>query len=147
MDLTDSLDDFEVFNQPSFPKSLPEEMGIQRKPQKSLMELIEDQPGRGALGKSAQSKLPPPSLKSPSPAPQPSLFSKTEQADPKRKREQKGKEVMETRRSRPTHKKEAQRAAKQQKVSQVSNRGAERIDIQPPEPQAWLQHLCLVVSP
>ena len=53
VDLTDSLDEFEVFNQPSSPKSLPEEMGIQRKPQKSLMELIEDQPGREALGKSA----------------------------------------------------------------------------------------------
>ena len=42
VDLADSLDEFEVFNQPSSPKSLPEEMGIQRKPQKSLMELIED---------------------------------------------------------------------------------------------------------
>ena len=42
MDLADSLDEFEVFNQPSSPKSLLEEMGIQRKPQKSLMELIED---------------------------------------------------------------------------------------------------------
>ena len=50
MDLTDSLDEFEIFNQSSSPKSLPEEMGIQRKPQKSLMELIEDQPGRGDLG-------------------------------------------------------------------------------------------------
>ena len=147
VDLTDSLDDFEVFNQPSSPNSLPEEIGIQRKPQKSLMELIEDQPGRRGPGKSAQPKLPPPPPRSPPPAPQPSLPSRTEQANPKRKSEQKGKDVMETRRSRPTHKKEAQRAAKQQKVSQVSNRGAERIDIQPPEPQAWLQHLCLVVSP
>ena len=136
VDLTDSLDEFEIFNQPSSPKSLPEEMGIQRKPPKSLMELIEDQPGRGAPGKSAQSKLPPPPPKSPSPAPQPSLSSRTEQADPKRKREQKGKAVMETRRSRPTREKEAQRATKQQKVSQVSNRGAERTDIQPLEPQA-----------
>ena len=42
VDLTDSLDEFEVFNQPSSPKSLLEEMGIQRKPHKSLMELIED---------------------------------------------------------------------------------------------------------
>ena len=53
VDLTDSLDEFEVFNQPSSPKSLPKEMGIQRKPQKSLMELIEDQPGKGGPGKSA----------------------------------------------------------------------------------------------
>ena len=42
VDLTNSLDEFEVFNQPTSSKSLPEEMGIQRKPQKSLMELIED---------------------------------------------------------------------------------------------------------
>ena len=28
VDLTDSLDEFEVFNQPSSPKSLPEEMNI-----------------------------------------------------------------------------------------------------------------------
>ena len=138
MDLTDSLDKFEIFNQTSSPKSLPEEMGIQRKPQKSLMELIEDQPGRGALGKSTQSKLPPPPPKSPPLAPQPSLPFMIEQANLKRKREQKGKEVMETGRSRPTREEEVQRAAKQQKVSQVSSRGAERTNIQPPEPQAWL---------
>ena len=32
VDLTESIDDFEVFNQPSPPKNVPEEMGIQRKP-------------------------------------------------------------------------------------------------------------------
>ena len=32
VDLADSLDEFEAFNQPPSPKSLPEEMGIQRKP-------------------------------------------------------------------------------------------------------------------
>ena len=32
VDLTDTLDKFEVFNQPSSPNSLLEEMGIQRKP-------------------------------------------------------------------------------------------------------------------
>ena len=36
MDLTESTDEFEVFNQPSPPKNLPAEMGIQRKPQRSL---------------------------------------------------------------------------------------------------------------
>ena len=81
VDLTDSLDEFEVFNQPSSPKSLPEEMGIQRRPQKSLMELIEDQPGRGGLGKPAQPKLPPPLPKSPPPAPQPTLPSRIEQEE------------------------------------------------------------------
>ena len=42
MDLTESIDEFEVFNQPLSPKSLTEEMGIQRKPQKILLELIEN---------------------------------------------------------------------------------------------------------
>ena len=116
VDLTDSLEEFEIFNQPSSLKSLPEEMGIQRKPQKSLMELIEDQLGKGGPGKSAQPKLPPPLPKSPTRVPQPTLPSRIEQADPKRRREQKGKDVTETGRLCPTHKEEVQRAAKQQKV-------------------------------
>ena len=45
---------------------------------------------------------------------------------------------METGRSCPTCEDEAQRAAKQQKVSQVPSRGVKRTDIQLPEPQAWL---------
>ena len=36
VDLTESTDDFEVFNQLSPPRNMPEEMGIERKPQKSL---------------------------------------------------------------------------------------------------------------
>ena len=64
MDLTESVDEFEVFDQPSSPKSLPKEMGIQRKPKKSLMELIENKPGKGRPGKSVQPKLPPPPPKS-----------------------------------------------------------------------------------
>ena len=55
MDLTESVDEFEVFNQPSSPKSLLEEMDIQRKPQKSLLELIENQPGKGGPGKDRKS--------------------------------------------------------------------------------------------
>ena len=93
VNLTDSSNEFEVFNQPPSPESIPDEMGIQRKPQKSLMELIEDQPRRGAPGKSTQPKLPPPPPKSPLPPPQPSLPSRPEPADPKRKRKQKGKET------------------------------------------------------
>ena len=110
------------------------------------MELIEDQPGRGASGKSTHPKLPPPP-KSPLPPPQPSLPSRTEHADPKRKSEQEGKDVIETGRSRPTHEEEAQRAAKQQKVSQESHQGMERADTQPPEPQAWLPAPMLVDEP
>ena len=98
MDLTESVDEFEVFNQPPSPKSLPEEIGIQRKPQKSLLELIENQPrkrGGGGLGKSAQPKLPPPPPKSSPHAPPPTLPSRVKQVDPKRRREQKGKDVVE----------------------------------------------------
>ena len=64
------------------------------------MELIEDQPGRGASRKSTQPKLPPPPPKS--------LPSRTEPADRKRKKEQKGKNVVVTKRSRPTREDEAQ---------------------------------------
>ena len=41
VDLTESTDDFEVFNQLSPTKDVPEEMGIQRKHQRSLQELLE----------------------------------------------------------------------------------------------------------
>ena len=36
VDLTESTDEFEVFNQLSPPKNLSDEMGIQRKPQRSF---------------------------------------------------------------------------------------------------------------
>ena len=138
VDLTESVDEFEVFNQPSSPKNLSDEMGIQRKPQKSLLELIKNQPGRGELGKSAQPRLLPPPPRSPPCAPQPTLPSKNEQVDPKRRREQKGKDTMEIGRPRPTSEKEAHRATKQQKVSHAPSRGEERTDSQFPKPQAWL---------
>ena len=51
VDLTESTDGFEVFNKLSPPKNVPEEMGIQRKPQRSIQELLESQPGRGEAGK------------------------------------------------------------------------------------------------
>ena len=69
VDLTESTDDYKVFNQPSPPKDVLEEMGIQRKPQRSLQELIESQPRRGEAGKPSQPKLPPPPPKSPPRAP------------------------------------------------------------------------------
>ena len=90
VDLTESTDKFEVFNQPIPPKDVLEDMGIQRKPQRSLQELLESQPGRGEAGKSSQPKLPPPPPRSPR-APQPTLSSRTEQVDHKKRREQKGK--------------------------------------------------------
>ena len=69
VDLIESIDEFEVFNQPLPPKNVPEEMGIQRKPQRSLQELLESQPGRGEAGKSSQPKLSPPPPRSPPCAP------------------------------------------------------------------------------
>ena len=107
VDLTESTDKFEVFNQPSPPKNVLEEMGIQRKPQRSLQE------GRGEAGKSSQPKLPPPPPRSPPRAPQPTLPSRTEQVDPKKRREQKGKEVMKFGRPRPSNEEEARRVTKQ----------------------------------
>ena len=112
MDLTESTDDFEVFNQLSPPKNVPEEMVIQRKPQRSLQELLESQPGRGEAGKPSQAKLPPPPPKSPLRAPQPPPPSRTEQFDPKRRKEPKGKEAMEAGRTRPSNEEEAYRASK-----------------------------------
>ena len=113
VDLTESTDDFEVFNQPLPPTIMPEEIGIQKKPQRSLHELLKSQRGRGEAGKPSQPKLQPPPPKSPPRAPQPSLPSRTEQGDPKRRREPKRKEAMETRRSRSSNEEEAHRAAKQ----------------------------------
>ena len=46
--------------------------------------------------------------------------------------------MVETGRSRLICEDEAQRTAKQQKVSHVPQRGVERADTQPLEPQAWL---------
>ena len=71
------------------------------------MELIENQPGKEGPRKSVQPKLPPPPPKSPLRAPQPTLSSRVEQVDPKRRREQKGKDVVETGRLRLTNEEEA----------------------------------------
>ena len=112
VDLTLSTDDYEVFNQPSPSQNVPEDMGIQRKLQRSLQELLKSQPGRGEAGKSAQPKLPPPPPKSPSRAPQPPSPSRIEQVDPKKRREPKGKEVMELGRPRSSSEEEAHRPTK-----------------------------------
>ena len=66
VDLLDSQDEFEVFNRPLSPKSTSvdlihqqeaeivalDEMGIQRKSKRSLLDLIESQPGKDAPRKS-----------------------------------------------------------------------------------------------
>ena len=112
VDLTSLTDDYEVFNQSSPSPNVPEDMGIQRKPQRNLQELLENQPGRGEAGKSAQPKLPPVPPKSPPRAPQPPPPSKIEQADPKRRREPKGKETLEPGRLRSSTEEEAHRPTK-----------------------------------
>ena len=54
VDLTLPTDDYEIFNQSSPSQSVPEDMGIQRKPQRSLQELLENQLRRGEARKPAQ---------------------------------------------------------------------------------------------
>nr|XP_023928937.1 actin cytoskeleton-regulatory complex protein PAN1-like [Quercus suber] len=98
-------------------------MGIQRKPQRSLMDLIEDQPGRGVPRKSTQPQLSPPP-KSPLPPPSTSQPSRPEAHDPKRRREPKDKNVVETGGPRPTHEDEIQHAAKEQKLDDERKRQA-----------------------
>ena len=134
MDLTSATDDYKVFNQSTPSPNTPEDMGIQRKPQRNLQKLLESQPGREEAGRSAQPKLPPPPHKSPLRAPQPPPPSRTEQPDPKRRREPKGKEVIETGRTRPSSEKEAHRPTKQQRISHAPSRGPERGEVQLPEP-------------
>ena len=46
--ISESSDDFGIFDQPTNPEEDPDEMGIQRKPQKSMLELMEGQPGKSA---------------------------------------------------------------------------------------------------
>ena len=138
MDLTLTIDDYEVFNQSSPSPNIPEDMGIQRKPQRSLQELLESQPGRGEAGKPAQPKLPSPPPKSPLHAPQPPPPSRTEKPDSKRGRKPKGKEVIEIRRPHPSIEEEAHGPTKQLRVSHAPSRGPERGEVQLPKPQAWL---------
>ena len=138
VDLTEPTDDYEVFNQPLPSQNVLEDIGIQRKPQRSLQELLENQPRRGEARKPAQPQLPPPPPKSPPRALQPLPPSRTEQADSKRRRDPKGKEVMETGRPRSSIEEEAHKPTKQQRISHAPSRGSERGEVQLPEPQAWL---------
>ena len=147
MDLTLSTDDYKVFDQLSPSQNELEDMGIQRKPQRSLQELLESQPGRGEAGKPAQPKLPPPLPKSPPRAPQPPPPSRVEQADPKRRREPKGKEAMELGRPRSSIEEKAHRTTKQQRTIHALSRGSEKGNVQLLDPQAWLPALMLGGEP
>ena len=79
VDLASATDDYEVFDLLTSSPNTPEDMGIQRKPQRSLQELLESQPRKGEAGRPTQPKLPPPPPKSPPRAPQPAPPSRTEQ--------------------------------------------------------------------
>ena len=101
--MVESEDEFEVFSQalsleishpdlsPSF-SPIIDEMGIQCKPNSSLLDLIKSQLGRDAPRKVAHTKPPTPPLALPSQA-----------VGLKRKRESKGKEVMGAGKTLPTH--------------------------------------------
>ena len=67
--VSESSDDFGVFDQPTSPEEDPDEMGIQRKPQKSLLELMEGQPGKSAPAKTIPSQASSLPAGSPPPAP------------------------------------------------------------------------------
>ena len=47
VDLTSATDEYEVFNQSTPSPNTPEDMGIQRKPQRSLSELLEEPARKG----------------------------------------------------------------------------------------------------
>ena len=118
VELSNSSEDFGIFDQPIHSEEDLDKMGIQRKPQKSLMELIENQPGgKNAPGKSTQSQIPSLPTKSPPPAPRPPSHQpqqpvRADAAELKKRREQKGKDVVDAGKSRPTREEDAQRAAK-----------------------------------
>ncbi|XP_065616313.1 uncharacterized protein LOC112006699 [Quercus suber] len=117
-------------------------MGIQRRSQRSLKDVIEGQPGR-VVEKQVQPNPPPlPPLHPQSPQP-----TMTEPSDPKRRREPKGKEVMDAGRTHTTREDEDQRAAKQQKTSHGSQRGVDKTTTQSSEPGAWLLALMLDEKP
>ena len=128
VELSDFSDDFGIFDQPIRSEEDLDEMGIQRKYQRSLMELIENQPQKNASGKSTQSQIPSLPTRSPSPALhqpsyQPPQLVRADAAELKRRREQKGKDVVDAGKSHPTCEEDAQRAAKQQKTSHLVQRG------------------------
>ena len=113
VELSDSSNDFGIFDQSIHSREDLDEMGIQRKPQRSLLELMEGQPGKSAPAKSTQSQAPSLSTRSPPPAPrlpsrQPPQPTRPDTAELKRRREQKGKEVVDVGKSRPTRKEDTQ---------------------------------------
>lgn len=114
VDVSDSKDDYKVFNQSLSPEiligdlgqplsaqvshnqeaiNIPDTMGIQRKPRLTLQELLESQPGGNALRMATQTRLP---------TPPPTQPLRSDLADHMRKREQKGKKVVERGKTHPS---------------------------------------------
>ena len=117
VEVSETSDDFGIFDQSISFGEDPNEMGIQRKPQRSLLELMEGQHGKSAPAKSTQSQAPSLPARSPPPAPrqpsrQPPQPARPDAVELKRCREQKGKEVVDVGKSRPTREEDAQRVAK-----------------------------------
>ena len=118
-------------------------MGFKRKPPTSLLDLIEDQPGKDAPGKSqpkpppSPPKFQPAQTRSSSAPSQPSkLPSPRQPVNPKRKRASKGKDPVDGGRSRSSQEEdEARRASKQLKIV---HQGLEKEFTTQSEPQAWL---------
>ena len=98
-------------------------MGIQHKSRSTLQELLKSQPGENAPGKVAQTRLP---------TPLPTQPLQLEPVDLKRKREQKGKEVMEWGKTHPSQEGEAQRGAKQARVGQTRVDKRSDSQVEPP---------------
>ena len=123
VDISDSNDLYEVFDQPLSPEtstgdlsqsfqplpshfeevaSLEDEMGIQRKPRSTLQKLLQSQSGKDAPTKAPQTRLL---------TPPPTQPLRTNPIDPKR--DDKGKEVMEEGKNLPPRETKHQKAAKQ----------------------------------
>ena len=113
VDVSDSEDDHEVFNQPLSPEipignldqplpaqvshhqevtNILDAMGIQRKPMSTLQELLKSQPKGNMPGKATQTRLL---------TPPPIQPLRSDPANHKRKREQKGKEAVEVGKTHP----------------------------------------------
>ena len=115
--VSESSDELGISGQPIRTEEDSDEMGIQRKPQKSLLELMEGQPGKSIPAKTISPQAsslpagsPPPAPRHPPRStPQPVLPNTVE---PKRRRGQKDEEAADTSKSRPTREEDDQRAAK-----------------------------------
>lgn len=129
-EVLDSADGFEVFNRPQSPEVVSGDMGIQRKSQRSLLDVIEGKSRKETPERSSQTTLPPP------PPPKPPQPQGAEPVDPKRRREQKGKDMVDTGRLPPTQESEDQQPLKQRKTTRGASRTGAKQTVQPSEPEA-----------